>query len=122
MKLIAQLVWGTNDEKSPDSNHKPVDEATLKKLQDLPLKWKSYFEVKRQDLEIPVNESRNTQLNKCELKIKYLGDSKIEITPYGNGKELQTRLHKLPKGETLILGGNAENKTGSDAKHYLDSP
>jgi hypothetical protein len=31
LNLEAKLIWATDDEKSPDANHKPVDQATAEK-------------------------------------------------------------------------------------------
>src|SRR6185295_5834332 len=42
-KMEARLIWGTNDEKSPDPKHKLLDGELAKKLRDMPLKWKNYF-------------------------------------------------------------------------------
>ena len=39
MKLQVQLVWGTNDDHSPNPKHKPVEADVRKKLKELPLKW-----------------------------------------------------------------------------------
>ena len=36
-KFEAILVWGTNDETSPDKSHKPVSEGIAKKLKDFKL-------------------------------------------------------------------------------------
>ena len=47
LKFQALLVWATDAGSSPDRNHKPVDAEVRKKLSELPLKWKNYFEVKR---------------------------------------------------------------------------
>ena len=37
-KLEATLIWGTNDEKSPNPEHKKVDAAVAKKLKAMPFK------------------------------------------------------------------------------------
>lgn len=53
LKFQAMLVWATDAEKSPDHSHKPVDAEVLKKLRDLPLRWKNYFEVRREHFIVP---------------------------------------------------------------------
>ena len=35
LNIEAQLIWGTNAEKSPDASHKPVDKATADKLKNV---------------------------------------------------------------------------------------
>ena len=40
-----------------------------------------------------------------------MGGSKVEVVLYGKGKETLRRTQALPKGEMLLLGGNAPNAT-----------
>src|ERR1041385_5815991 len=108
LKLEALLVWGTNDQTSPDPAHKPIGPNLKKKLQELPLKWTNYFEVKRIGFDVPPSGTRNVPLSeKCSLSVKNLGQSKIEVTVFGKGKQVATRTQELPKSGTLILGGDS---------------
>lgn len=112
LKLEAQLVWGTLDAKSPDPRHKPVAPDVLEKLKDLPLKWTHYFEVNRQGFDVSQNGSKKVSLSdKCQLEVKHLGDTRIEVALFGRGEQVVKRTQKLPKGEILVLGGNAPNST-----------
>ena len=112
MKFEVQLIWGTNDPQSPDPKHKPVEPAVKKKLDELPLKWANYFEVNRKVFEVPLNGTTKVPLSeKCALEVKNLGHSMIEVSLVGKGKEVGKRTQKLPKGESLFLGGNAPNAT-----------
>ena len=112
MKVEAQLIWATNDAKSPNPKHKPVDADTLKKLQGLPLKWSNYFQVNKIMVELPQGELKKASLSeKCELEMKNLDSTKVEVTHFGKGKKVGTRIQALPKGEMLVLGGNAPNST-----------
>ena len=112
MKLEVQLIWGTNDPQSPDPNHKPVEADVKKKLSELPLKWTNYFEVKRKGFEVPPAGATKVALSeKGSLEVKNAGHSMIEVLLIGKGKEVGRRTQKLPKGETLVLGGNAPNAT-----------
>ncbi len=112
MKLEVQLIWGTNDPQSPDPKHKPVEEAVKKKLSELPLKWTNYFEVNRKAFEVLLNGATKAPLSeKCALEVKNLGHSMVEVSLVSKGKEVAKRTQKLPKGETLVLGGNAPNAT-----------
>jgi hypothetical protein len=54
--------------------------------------------------EVPMSE-------KCQLNVRKLGDSEVEVTLIGKGKEVVKRKQSLPKGEMLVLGGNAPNST-----------
>ena len=112
LKLEAQLVWGTNDKLSPDPKHKPVEPAVKKKLSELPLKWTNYFEETRKTFDVPQGEARRIILSDlCELEVKNLDGSKVEVTHFGRGKKVATRTQALPKGEMLVLGGNAPDAT-----------
>jgi hypothetical protein len=112
MKLQAQLVWGTTDARSPDPRHKPVAPDVKVKLQELPLKWNNYFEVNSKELELAqAGVSKVSLSEKCAVEVKSVGNSKLEVTLYGKGKETLKRTQALPKGEMLVLGGNAPNAT-----------
>lgn len=112
LKLQAQLVWGTNDDHSPNPKHKPVEADVRKKLKELPLKWSNFFEVNRKDVEVPPSDTTRISLSeKCQLEIKSLGGSRLAVTLFGKGKETWKGTQALPKGEMLVLGGNAPNAT-----------
>jgi hypothetical protein len=112
LKLEVQLLWGTNDEHSPDPRHKPVEPEVQAKLKDLPLKWTHYFEVRRKNFEVPPSGHNKVSLSqKCQIEVKNLGDPRLEIVLFGKGKETLRRTQSLSKGEMLVLGGNAPNST-----------
>ena len=112
MKLEAQLIWGTNDEKPSDPDLKPVDPKVEKKLQKSPFKWKHYFLVKRDKFSVAKDASEKVAMSAdCEIKVRNLGDDTVEVTLYGKGKSVGTIKQGLPKDELLVMGGNAENLT-----------
>jgi hypothetical protein len=112
LKLEALLIWGTNDTQSPDPKHKPVAEDVLKKLQELPFKWSTYFVVNRKVLEVPLRgSSRVSMSEKCDIEVKNLGNATVEVSLFGKREHLLKRTQPLPKGDTLVLGGNAPNAT-----------
>jgi hypothetical protein len=112
MKLEAQLIWGTNDEKSPDPNHKAVEQDVERKLKKLPFKWKNYFEVTRKTLTVPRNGETKVALSKdCELRVRHVSGNTIEVNLIGKGQDVGVIKQSLPKGELLVTGGNAENLT-----------
>ncbi|HYG34098.1 MAG TPA: hypothetical protein VEC99_04910 [Clostridia bacterium] len=112
MKLEALLLWGTDDAQSPNPKHKPVDAQLKKKLKQLPLKWTNYFEEKRVTFELPQGASKKVALSEhCAIEVKIIDSAKIEVTHYGEGKKVATRTQAMPKGETLVLGGNAPDST-----------
>lgn len=112
LKLEAQLIWGTNEPKSPNPNHKPVDEKVAQKLKDLPFKWSHYFEVTRKSFTVGRNETLQVVLSdECEIRVRQLEENQVELTLIGKGKRVGRITQKLPKSEMLVLGGNAPNYT-----------
>ncbi len=112
LKLEALLIWGTNDTQSPEPKHKPVSPEVQKKLQELPFKWTSYFVVNRKVLEVPPKGSARVSMSeKCEIEVKNLGNTTVEVSLFGRREHVLNRKQALPKGETLVLGGNAPNAT-----------
>jgi hypothetical protein len=112
LKLEAQLIWGTNDPQSPDPKHKAVDPDVLKKLSALPLKWSNYFSVNRKGFSVSPTAPATVPLSdKCRLEVKHLGGAQIEVALFGKGEQVLKRTQALPKGEILVLAGNAPNDT-----------
>ena len=110
LQLESLLIWGTNDRQSPDPTHKPVDADILKKLQKLPLKWTNYFVVNRKVVEVATaSPVKIAMSDKCELEVKNLGNANIEVAYFG--KREQVVKQALPKGDTLLVGGNAPDST-----------
>ena len=110
MNLEARLVWGTNDEKGgPDC--KPVDAELSANLHRM-FKWKNYFEITNQVADIPENKTRDLKMSdRCTLRIKNLGGSRVEINCIGEGKEVHKRADTLLPHTWLVLGGNDTNNT-----------
>ena len=112
IKLEAQLIWGTKDEKSPDPAHKAVDPKIEKKLKKLPFKWQHYFEVNRKAFSVAQGETNKVVMSKdCEIKVRYAGKDAVELQLYGKGECVGRISQLLPKGELLVAGGNAANFT-----------
>lgn len=112
-KLEAVLVWATSAEKSPNPNHKPVDAEVKQKLSELPLKWKNYFEVHRETFNVRQGGATQVTLSeKCKLDVKHADGKNAEVSLIGKGEQVLKRIQPLPKGEMLVLGGNAPDETG----------
>ncbi len=113
LKLEATLVWGTNEAQSPDPKHKPVCPEVEEKLNTLPLRWRHYFEVKRQTITVPESGTQKVNLSKdCQIVVKNLGKAGVELNVIGKGENVGRIKQSLPKGEVLVTGGNAANFTG----------
>jgi hypothetical protein len=108
LKLEAQLIWASSEAKSPNPKHKPVDADVQQKLASLPLKWTHFFEENRQPLVIPEGAAQRADLSdKSAVEVKHLAGDKIQVTLFGNGKEIWKGTQPLPKNEILIIAGNA---------------
>lgn len=112
MKLQAQLIWGTNDDKSPDPTHKPIDPKVAKKLENLPIKWKNYYVVNSKEFTVAEKETVKFQMSKeCEIAVKNIDGANVELQLMGKGKPAGKVTKGLGKGKCLVTGGNAENFT-----------
>jgi hypothetical protein len=114
LKFEAMLVWAANTDKSPDPNHKPVESDVLKKLKELPLKWKNYFVVNRVGFDVARGGAKEVTLSdKCKISVKDIdGVKNVEVSLIGKGEPVLKRTQPLPKGEMLVLGGDAPDETG----------
>lgn len=109
-KLEARLIWGTNDDKSPNPSHKPLDGDLAKKLREMPLKWKNYFEVNRQVFTINTTNYNKVVMSKqCYIEVKDKGANNVTVKLYGQGKQVNRVDKPLPKNEVLTIGGDAKD-------------
>jgi hypothetical protein len=113
MKLQAFLLWGTDDAKPPEGKaYRPATPDILRKLKELPLKWTHWFEVNRKDFALPQGAVKEVPMSeKCQVNVTKISGTEIEVLLIGKGKEVVKRKQSLPKGEMLVLGGNAPNST-----------
>ena len=108
MKLEAQLIWGTSEAKSPNPRHRPVDADVQRKLASLPLKWPHFFEENRKSFTVADASAGKVALSdRCAVEVKNLGGDKIEVLLLGKGREVGKVTQHLPRGEILVLAGNA---------------
>ena len=112
-RFEAQLIWATNDKTNSNPKLKAAEPEVRAKLGELPLKWEHYFEVKRQQFTVKESSTNLVAMSeKCALEVKRLGNQKVEVTLHGQkGKVCAKRTQPLPKGDMLVLGGNAPNAT-----------
>ncbi len=112
-KFEAQLIWATNDKKSPNPNHKEAEAEMRKRLAKLPLKWANYFEVNRKAF--PVTEGGTNRVimsEKSAIEVKLLDARRVEVSLYGKKGDVCTKqTQPLPKGEILVFGGESPNAT-----------
>jgi hypothetical protein len=109
LKLEAKLIWGTNDDKSPDPSHKPIDPATAEKLKKV-FKWKNYFVVTNQVKIVPSRGSNRFELSKqCTIEVTELEGPRVEVKLIGEGKEVNKTVKPLSKGESITYGKDDKN-------------
>lgn len=110
MKIQAVLVWATDDSKPPPGkNYQPLQLDLRNRLRAL--KWKNYFEVRRVEFTASSAQKRITVSPKCELDVRALGNSIVEVTLFGKGKQVAKVKGALPKNEILVPAGDAPNET-----------
>jgi hypothetical protein len=68
--------------------------------------------VKRKEFVVSKNGSDGVVLSKdCEIKVRNPNGDVLEVELFGKGKSAGMIKQALPKGELLVIGGNAENLT-----------
>lgn len=110
IKMEIRLIWGSNEAKSPNPKHKPVDAETAKKLGKV-FKWKHYFDVKKLNETIPNRGTKRIHVSeKSEIEITEMEGPKIEVKQYGEGKLISKSVKQLNKGEYFVLAGDDKNE------------
>ncbi len=110
LRIEAKLVWATDEAKSPDPKHKPMDAIASESLRKT-FKWKNYFEVNRVVKEVPARSSNKFELSKrCTIEIKELEGPKIEVKLIGEGKELHKTTLTISKGKSVVYSGDDKNQ------------
>jgi len=110
LKLEAQLILGSNDEKPKDSGLKPVAKDVEKKLKHLPLKWEHYYIESGKKFTVNADGSKKIALSKtCVVSVKNLGQERVELTLVNEDKTIGRITQSLRKGQTLVAGAGADN-------------
>ena len=111
LKLEAKLIWGTDDDKSPNPDHKQVDPAMKEKLRKV-FKWKNYFVVNRVIKEVPSRASNQFKLSdECTIEIKELEGPKVEVKLIGKGKEVHKTTLTISKGQSVVYSGDDKDQS-----------
>lgn len=111
LKLEAKLIWGTDEPKSPNPAHKPVEQEVADKLRKV-FKWKNYFIVNRAEKIVPSRGSNRFVLSdKCTVEIMELEGPKVEVKLIGEGKAVHKITKELAPGEWFAYAGDDKNET-----------
>lgn len=115
IKLQAQLIWGTNDEKPARSECKEVSGRLREKLARV-FKWKNYFLIKEETFTVKSGAERRVKMSdKCTLEFQVVDDFTLEVQLFGEGTLLKTvrqPIQALRQGELAVLAGDAKDKLG----------
>lgn len=111
LKLDIYLVWASNDEKVPNSNSKKLNNEMANKLKKI-FKWKYYFEISKQQGEIPSRATKKFNVSKkCDIEITEMEGPKVEVKLYGEGKLINRTIKSLTKDELFTIAGDDKNET-----------
>lgn len=111
MQFRIRLIWGTNQDKSKHPSLQEVESALVDKLRKI-FKWEHYFRVKDESLTVSDGEAKRKVLSdKCEVEVKNLTRSMLEVKLWGEGKLVKTVKHAAVPGECLVLAGDGKNDT-----------
>jgi len=116
LKIKAQLIWGTNDERDfskEKKDCKAVDQTTEAKLKNC-FKWTHYWEITNQIVTVPSRSTKSLVMSKrCTVEITELEGPKVELKLIGEGKPVTKAIKPLSKGELTTIGG--EDKSNGSA-------
>jgi hypothetical protein len=111
LKLVAQLIWGTDGGMPAEAKIKEIDRDTRAKLKGI-FRWKNYFEVSREEFTVATAAKRRVQMSKkCQVEVENQGRSIIEVKLFGEDKLLLTKRQVLRAGELLVLAGDDKDDT-----------
>ncbi|NLH72013.1 MAG: hypothetical protein GX456_03050 [Verrucomicrobia bacterium] len=118
LHMQVQLVWGTDGAPPSGSKYKPLEPQFKNKLARV-FKWKNYFLIHEQKVVIAGqdDEKRLKLSSKCEIELKRIDDSTLQIKLFGEGrwtKTVRQSVQALEKGELAVLAGD-------DKDNYADA-
>ncbi len=108
-RLTAQLLWGTNGDKPPGQDLKPVAKDLEQRLRRI-FKWQKYFEIEHKDFIANRAKPAVLELSKeCRLEVTSLPGEEFEIQLFGKGILVVKKRQRIVQGETVVLGGDDKN-------------
>jgi hypothetical protein len=110
-KYTAMLIWGTDAPKPNDPNLKDVDPKLIEKFRKI-FKWKDYYEIKRQDIDLKMGQPQDVALSdKCAIKLNLTEKEGMAYELLGEGKSVYKGNQSMPLKDILILAGDDKNAT-----------
>lgn len=105
-----QLIRGNDSDKPPTLGNKPAGPKLDTQLRAV-FKWKSYWEVNREDVKVVPGQKTKVRLSKDrDVEIDLTEAGKRKVTAFQNGKALECTTR--PLGESMtIIGGDRDPKS-----------
>lgn len=118
LNLRVQLVWGTDGAPPAGLKYQPLESQVAKRLARV-FKWKNYYLIHKQKTVLAAqdDEKRLKLSSKCEIELKRVDDSTLQIKLFGEGKWTKTvrqSVKALERGELAVLAGD-------DKDNYADA-
>lgn len=109
IRLVAQLIWGTDQPKPGNAQLKDISPALRDKLRKV-FKWKNYFEVHQQTITLPKQAGQKIRMSpKCELEFTDAGQQYTEVKLYGEGRLVVKKRQAIIPGEPMVVAGDDKN-------------
>ena len=108
-RLVAQLVWGTNEAKPVDKDLKAIDADLEKRLRRI-FKWERYFVMERKKFAVGAAKPAKVEMSKeCRLEVNQVSPGEFEIQLFGKGQLVVRKRQRITPGEAVVLGGDDKN-------------
>ena len=101
-----QLVRGTDDQKPPEKEAKPVSGKLSERLSRF--RWKHYWEIRRESVKVSAGHPAKVQLPKGRAVALEIANNQVEMRLYRDGKLARTARQKLQSDSCEIMGGTSE--------------
>lgn len=109
LTYYVQLVRGNNEAKAPEPGAHRIGPKLAKKLRPV-FKWESYWEIKRQSVEIePGKKSRVRLSTEREIEIDLTDAAHRTVIAFQSGKPVSRTKRPIGEGMTIIGGDRNTN-------------
>ena len=109
LTYYVQLVRGNNEAKTPEPGAHRIGPKLAKKLRAA-FKWESYWEIKRQKVEIDRGKKMRVRLSKeREVEIDLTDAAHRTVIAYQSGKLVSRTIRPIGNGMTIIGGDRDTN-------------
>lgn len=107
--MVAQLIWGTNENKPANQDLKPIDSDVEKRLRRI-FKWERYFGIERKKFAVTAGKGARVEMSKdCRIEVAQVPGGEFEIQLFGKGQLVVKKRQRITPGEAVVLGGDDKN-------------